>query len=108
MNRSSQSVHRNFSSHTRTFDKLPTSLENDADAAAHGEALFGVGRTSSSVYYVTVSIGIGGDFIMRRSSSVRPMDGNIIIDSSWPAYPVPNLGSHEELANGTTLRALEK
>ncbi len=39
---------------------LPTHLENDANAAALGEALFGAGQTSSSVYYVTVSTGIGG------------------------------------------------
>lgn len=94
---------------------LPTHLENDANAAALGEALFGAGRTSSSVYYVTVSTGIGGGYVhekklIRGANGYAGEIGNTIIDSSGPVHPVLNVGSLEGLASGTALqsRALEK
>ena len=94
---------------------LPTHLENDANAAALGEALFGAGRTSSSVYYVTISTGIGGGYVyekklIRGANGYAGEIGNTIIDSSGPIHPVLNIGSLEGLASGTVLqsRALEK
>ncbi|MEK4649456.1 type I phosphomannose isomerase catalytic subunit [Exiguobacterium sp. FSL W8-0210] len=94
---------------------LPTHLENDANAAALGEALFGAGKTSSSVYYVTVSTGIGGGYVhekklIRGANGYAGEIGNTIIDSSGPVHPVLNVGSLEGLASGTALqsRALEK
>jgi glucokinase len=40
----------------------PTVLENDANAACLGEALFGAGRGHRFVAYFTISTGIGGGF----------------------------------------------
>jgi len=97
-----------------TFD-IPVSLENDANAAALGEALFGAGQSYSSVYYVTVSTGIGGGYVyekklIRGAHGYAGEIGNTIIDSSGPAHPVLNAGSLEGLASGTALqsRAIEK
>lgn len=46
-----------------TFE-LPTAIENDADTAGLGEALFGAGRGASPLVYVTVGTGIGGGLII--------------------------------------------
>ena len=43
---------------------LPTSLANDADAAALAEAQLGAGRGVSPVFYVTVGSGIGGGLVI--------------------------------------------
>ncbi|MGI9054942.1 MAG: ROK family protein [Pyrinomonadaceae bacterium] len=43
--------------------KLKIYVENDANAAAYGEHLFGAGRGSENLFYVTLGKGIGGAFI---------------------------------------------
>jgi glucokinase len=43
--------------------KLKIYVENDANAAAYGEHLFGAGRDSKNLFYVTLGTGIGGAFI---------------------------------------------
>jgi glucokinase len=43
--------------------KLKIYVENDANAAAYGEHLFGAGRGSKNLFYVTLGTGIGGAFI---------------------------------------------
>lgn len=96
------------------FD-VPVSLENDANAAAFGEALFGAGKNFSSVYYVTVSTGIGGGYVyekqlIRGANGCAGEIGNTIIEFSGSPHPVLNTGSLEGLASGTALqlRAREK
>jgi glucokinase len=43
---------------------LPAFVENDANAAAFGEALHGAGKGSDPVFYVTLGSGVGGGFVM--------------------------------------------
>src|SRR6266852_7626086 len=43
---------------------VPVAMENDADAAALGEAGWGAGRNKSRLIYVTVGTGIGGGVIL--------------------------------------------
>lgn len=43
---------------------LPTVVENDANAAAWGEARFGAGRTGNAVVVLTVGTGIGGGIVV--------------------------------------------
>ena len=42
---------------------LAVAIENDANAAAYGEFIFGAGRGSSNFFYVTLGEGVGGAFV---------------------------------------------
>ena len=46
---------------------LPVHIDNDAAAAAIGEAQFGSGLTQSSFFYVLISAGLGGGVVMDGS-----------------------------------------
>lgn len=43
--------------------RVPTVLDNDANAAALGEYFYGAGRGFKDVFYVTISTGIGGAIV---------------------------------------------
>lgn len=87
---------------------LPVALENDANAAALAEAKFGAGRHVDSVFYVTVSTGIGGGFVYKQNlisgahGSAGEV-GNMIIRTDGPAHPTLNVGALETHASGTAL-----
>jgi glucokinase len=53
----------------------PTKLENDANAACLGEALFGAGRGKRFVAYFTISTGVGGGFV-QDGRVLHGSDGN--------------------------------
>ncbi|MFD1427558.1 mannose-6-phosphate isomerase, class I [Kroppenstedtia sanguinis] len=87
---------------------LPVQLENDANAAALGEALFGAGQGKQSVFYMTVSTGIGGGFvyegkIIQGAHSCAAEIGNMVIDPHGPEHPLLNRGALEVMASGTAL-----
>jgi glucokinase len=46
---------------------VPVVIDNDANAAALGEALFGVGRTHKRVFYITLGSGVGGGMVINRA-----------------------------------------
>lgn len=48
----------------RTQFAVPVSLDNDANAAALGEFIYGAGRGHKNIFYLTVSTGIGGGMII--------------------------------------------
>ena len=48
----------------REHFQVPVALDNDANAAALGEYIYGAGRGYKNVVYVTVSTGIGGGIIL--------------------------------------------
>lgn len=61
-------------------------LENDANAAAHGEYVTGAGRGSRDVFYITLGTGVGGAFIFngelwRGASGFAGEIGYIPIDA---------------------------
>lgn len=89
------------------FD-LPVQLENDANGAALGEALLGAGRGYTSVFYITVSTGVGGGFIYKQQliSGAHNCAGeiaNMIISDEGPCDGGLNRGALESLASGTAL-----
>jgi glucokinase len=53
-----------FVERLREATQLPAILENDANVGALGEAIFGSGQRYRSIYYLTVSTGIGGGLIL--------------------------------------------
>jgi len=84
---------------------VSVAMENDADAAALGEAAWGAGREASRFIYLTISTGIGGGLVLdgqlyRGVEGAHPEMGHHVID---PAGPLCFCGAHgcwESLASG--------
>ncbi len=87
---------------------LPVAMENDADAAALGEAVWGAGKGASRFLYVTVSTGIGTGFVMdgklyRGVDGSHPEMGHHIIDPAGPLCSCGGSGCWESLASGPAM-----
>ena len=85
---------------------LPAALENDADAAALGEAAWGAGKGAKRFAYVTISTGIGVGLVFdghlyRGVDGSHPEIGHMIIDPAGPACTCGAHGCWESLASGT-------
>lgn len=91
--------------------KVPAVIENDADAAALGEAAWGAGRGAERMIYVTVSTGIGGGMVFdgrlyRGAGGSHPEIGHHVIDSGGPKCFCGAHGCWESLASGTAMAKL--
>ncbi|MGB7758371.1 MAG: ROK family protein [Bryobacteraceae bacterium] len=89
---------------------VQVAVENDADAAALGEAVWGAGRGARSLLYVTVSTGIGVGIILdgrlyRGAGGAHPEIGHQVIDASGPACYCQANGCWEILASGPAMEA---
>jgi len=87
---------------------VAVALENDADAAALGEAAWGAGRGTRRFIYVTVSTGIGGGLVFdgqlyRGVDGAHPEIGHHVIDPSGPACSCGAHGCWESLASGPAM-----
>jgi glucokinase len=87
---------------------LPVYLENDANAAALAEALIGAGKEAESVFYITVSTGIGGGYVYNGKLISGAQGncgeiGNMIVDPHAIDAPNLNKGALEALASGTAI-----
>jgi len=85
---------------------LPCKIENDADAAALGEAAWGAGRGISRFSYVTVSTGIGVGLVFdghlyRGVADAHPEIGHMLLDPSGPTCACGGRGCWETMASGT-------
>lgn len=83
-------------------------MENDADAAALGEALWGAGKGRQNQISVTVGTGIGGGILIngalyRGAGGAHPEIGHHVIDSSGPTCFCGACGCWEVLASGPAL-----
>ena len=83
-------------------------MENDADAAALGEAGWGAGKNKSRLIYVTVGTGIGAGLILdgqlyRGAGNAHPEIGHHQIDPSGPACLCGFRGCWESLAAGPAM-----
>lgn len=88
--------------------KVPVYIENDANVAGLAEALVGAGKLYSSTYYVTISTGIGGAFVVNGKviSGKHGHAGeiaNIVIDRNRKKYNHLNIGAVENEASGTAI-----
>jgi len=88
----------------------PALLENDANAAAVGEHVYGAGRGCRHLIYITVSTGIGGGLIIdgrlyRGATGLAGELGHMTIDPQGPVCGCGNHGCLEALASGTAIAA---
>jgi glucokinase len=89
---------------------LPVAVENDADAAALGEARWGSNACDGNFMYVTISTGIGGGMILdgrlyRGVDGAHPEIGHQVLDSSGPQCYCRARGCWEVLASGPAMVA---
>jgi glucokinase len=92
---------------------VPVVLENDADAAALGEAWIGAGRGLARMLMVTVGTGIGTAFIIngkiyRGAGGVHPEGGHILVDPTGPECYCGAKGCWESLASGPAIGAFAR
>lgn len=84
---------------------LPTRLDNDANAAALAEALWGAGAGYASVFYATLGTGIGTGVILdgkiyHGRTGAAAEGGHVSIDYHGPKCACGKLGCIEALAAG--------
>jgi glucokinase len=101
---------RNFNLVGAIKDKfnIPTYLENDGNVAAIGEYLFGAGRGTQNMVYITVSTGIGAGAVINgrlyKGSTSNALEiGHTTIDPTGPKCKCGNTGCAEIFASGTAI-----
>lgn len=98
----------NLASGLQTRLDVPCRVENDATAAGMGEWMFGAGRGTSHMAYVTVSTGIGSGIIVNGQlySGGRGNAGELghmVVIPDGPPCHCGQQGCLETLASGTAL-----
>lgn len=83
-------------------------MDNDGNACALGEAVFGAGRGHTEMLYLTVSSGIGGGVIIggkvyRGASSMAGEIGHTVIVPGGPECTCGRRGCLEALASGWSI-----
>lgn len=87
---------------------IKTFLDNDGNVATIGEYIFGAGRGTKNMLYVTASTGIGAGVIIngeiyRGHTSNAVEIGHITLLKGGPRCRCGNLGCAEALASGTAI-----
>jgi glucokinase len=87
---------------------LPVRLDNDANTAALGEALFGAGKGKERILYINVGTGIGGALVRKQqiyhgAHSNAGEIGHIIVQKGGPECACGHRGCLEPLASGTAM-----
>ena len=87
---------------------LPVKVNNDANVAALSEAIIGAGKGCESVYYITLSTGVGGGFIYKGEivsgfNSIAAEIGNMIINEDNYKHSNMNLGGLEGQCSGNNI-----
>jgi len=87
---------------------IPIFVENDANAAALGEHMFGAGRGSHDMVYLTISTGIGGGVvvdgkILQGTSGTAAELGHMTIDWRGERCNCGNIGCLESITSGTAI-----
>jgi glucokinase len=101
---------KNFNIVKPLVDKfnLPVYLDNDANAAAIGEYVFGAGKGTNNMVFITVSTGIGGGAILNgkiyRGNTSNALEiGHMTLEKDGPRCNCGNYGCAEALASGTAI-----
>ena len=90
-----------------TFN-LPTHLDNDANVATLGEFMFGAGKGTENMVFITASTGIGGGAVLNgklfRGSTGNALEvGHMTVATEGPRCGCGNLGCAEALGSGTAI-----
>lgn len=85
--------------------KLPTFLDNDANAATLGEYIFGAGKGTENMIYITASTGVGGGAILNgkiyRGSTSNALEiGHTTISRDGRVCGCGNRGCVESMSSG--------
>jgi glucokinase len=83
----------------------PASVDNDANIAALGEHHFGAGQGYDSLFYITISTGVGGGWILngkpwRGTAGMAGEIGHIVVNPAGPVCLCGKQGCVERLASG--------
>lgn len=83
-------------------------VDNDANVAAWGEALYGAGKGAGDQVMVTVGTGIGGGLVLggqlyRGAHGVGAELGHMVVDPDGPVCGCGNRGCWEAVASGTAI-----
>ncbi|MEH2241846.1 ROK family protein [Nostoc sp.] len=84
---------------------VPVGVDNDANVAALGEHRFGTGQGYDSLFYITVSTGVGGGWILngklwRGAGGMAGEIGHMVVDPAGPVCLCGKQGCVERLASG--------
>jgi len=87
---------------------VSAAMENDADAAALGEASWGAGKGKGTLICITVGTGIGAGIILngevyRGANGSHPELGHFILEPSGPLCTCGAYGCWEALASGPAM-----
>ena len=90
-----------------TYD-LPTYLDNDANVATLGEFMFGAGKGTENMVFITASTGIGGGAVLNgklfSGSTGNALEvGHMTVATEGPRCGCGNLGCAEALGSGTAI-----
>lgn len=94
--------------HFRDHFQMPVYMDNDVNVACMGEAMLGAGKNRDSVYYVTLSTGVGGALVIDKrvvsgAHGFAGEIGNVIIDRNREDISHLNVGAVENEASGTAI-----
>jgi glucokinase len=87
---------------------VPVHLDNDGNAAALAEAIWGAGRDYRTIFYATIGTGIGTGIVFDRHiyhgrTGAAAEGGHMTIDYRGPRCACGKLGCIEALASGTAI-----
>ena len=98
-----------FPAHLETRLGFRPRIDNDANLAALGEAVYGAGRAARPLFYMTLSTGIGGGLILSGDAVYRGADsyageiGHLTIRPDGPACLCGARGCFERMCCGLWL-----
>lgn len=87
---------------------LPTHLDNDANVATLGEFMFGAGKGTENMVFITASTGIGGGAVLNgrlfRGSTGNALEvGHTTVALDGPRCGCGNVGCVEAFGSGTAI-----
>jgi len=91
----------------------PVILENDANAAAFGEAWLGAARGKESMCMITLGTGVGGGLVLdgkiwRGMTGMAGEVGHMTIDPGGPRCKCGNVGCVEQFASATAVMRMAR